>query len=395
MPWTIDPRTGLPYNSDAGPSSSILPSYGANNPSDPSTYPSAAPQAMPGSGGNGMTAMIPSGPSMGLPAYTPPPGMSIGGAHGRGQPPGVVQRFFNAINPIGSAEAAETGPPTPAGGFFSSQLNAAQQPSPAAPQPAPTPAAAPAAMPAAAPATARAPLAIDNPENALTAAFTGGYTKPPPNPENAFTAAFTGGPTAVDQQHMPWPGGPPVNPTTQYRQPPTRAPSSVNLGYGVPGVRPPPVQGPIAALAPPRQGPRFTTIPRPNADPGTGGGMLGGVSGPANIGSGYGGARGGGGAPLGTALDLSGLFQHPQPAAAAPAASAPVQIPRTPATRYRTPATQAEPTNFAGQGPYHGTQGPIGKPVAGSFGGSGIVYGPNGTQILNPGRALFGGGPAS
>ena len=234
-----------------------------------------------------------------------------------------------------------------------------------------------------------APLAIDNPENALTAAFTGGYTKPPPNPENAFTAAFTGGPTAVDQQHMPWPGGPTVNPTTQYRQP-----QSVNLGYGVPGVRPPPVQGPIAALAPPQQGPRFTTVPRPNADPGTGGGMLGGVSGPANIGSGYGGARGGGGAPLGTALDLSGLFQHPQPAAAA-TARAPVQIPRTPATQYRTPATQAGPTNFAGQGPYHGTQGPIGKPVAGSFGGSGIVYGPNGTQILNPGRALFGGGPAS
>ena len=76
-------------------------------------------------------------------------------------------------------------------------------------------------------------------------------------------------------------------------------PATVNLGRGMPA---PSAPGPKWGGSP------FVAIPRPNANPGTGGGMLGGVSGPANIGSGYGGARGGGGAPLGTALDLSRMF---------------------------------------------------------------------------------------
>ena len=54
----------------------------------------------------------------------------------------------------------------------------------------------------------------------------------------------------------------------------------------------------------------FTTVPRPNANPGIGGGMLGGNSGMANIGGG--GARGAGGAPTMTALDLSRLFSRQQ-----------------------------------------------------------------------------------
>ena len=346
MPWTIDPSTGQPVNTDnmPAPPQPVLPQLPqtwnapdrlANGINPPSPSQLGRPNARPGMGypaagimppGGGSTPPMtgdPLGSSVGV---NSPPGTSLSGPDGQGA--GGWQAALNAINPIGSANAAEL---TPA------QLNSNVGANPPLPPVRPTPVPPAAARPnAATPATARAPVTVANPENAFTAAFTGGYKKPPPNPENAFTAAFTGGPTAVDQQHMPWPGGPTVNPTTQYRQP-----QSVNLGYGVPGVRPPPVQGPIAALAPPQQGPRFTTVPRPNADPGTGGGMLGGVSGPANIGSGYGGARGGGGAPLGTALDLSGLFQHPQPAAT-PVTNAPVQIPRPVAAPRRTitPAQQ-------------------------------------------------------
>jgi hypothetical protein len=70
-----------------------------------------------------------------------------------------------------------------------------------------------------------------------------------------------------------------------------------NLGYGIPGGGPAPNPGDAP------QGPNspFTMVMRPNA--------------PANDQGG----RGGGGTPLGTALDLSSLFNHPAVAQAAAA----------------------------------------------------------------------------
>ena len=87
------------------------------------------------------------------------------------------------------------------------------------------------------------------------------------------------------------------------------------------GRRAAPAAGPAAARQQPNLGAYggspFTTVDRPNANPGIGGGMLGGgVNSP----------RGQGGAPLGTALDLSRLFGGGQPAAAAPV-RAPVAAP--------------------------------------------------------------------
>ena len=138
-----------------------------------------------------------------------------------------------------------------------------------------------------------------------------------------------GQPDPSQQMGMPWAGnnaGRPygVGPPAAAAAPPAAGgggrgrinPASVNLGRGVPGVHPAVAQAAAAAQQP---GSPFTMVPRPNANPGTGGGMLGGVGGMANIGSGYGGARGGGGAPLGTALDLSHMFGGQPPPAAAPA----------------------------------------------------------------------------
>jgi hypothetical protein len=141
---------------------------------------------------------------------------------------------------------------------------------------------------------------------------------------------------------------------------------------------------PQGALANPAMGQQpnspFTMVMRPNA--------------PANNAS----ARGGGGTPLGTALDLSG-YQPPPPAppsynlgyGGGGRVPAPIAAPRP----YR--AQGPGPTNFAGLGPYHdpiGSRVPIGQPVLGSTGGSGVVQGRNGMEMLNPGRAFWGGGPA-
>ena len=51
---------------------SIMQNQGAGQPMNPNAIPGAAPQAMPGSGVNGMPAMTQGGPSMGFPAMGQP-----------------------------------------------------------------------------------------------------------------------------------------------------------------------------------------------------------------------------------------------------------------------------------------------------------------------------------
>jgi hypothetical protein len=80
-PPTVPP--GAPVGQPPGsPLSSIVPSWGASTPSDPATYPEAAPPAMPGANVSGMPAMNRGGPSMGFPAMTnpfgqPPPNQQL------------------------------------------------------------------------------------------------------------------------------------------------------------------------------------------------------------------------------------------------------------------------------------------------------------------------------
>lgn len=135
--------------------------------------------------------------------------------------------------------------------------------------------------------------------------------------------------------------------------------------------------GPMAAFAQQPSSP-FTMIMRPNA--------------PANNGG-----RGGGGAPLGTALDLSGYRPSPPPAPPAynlgyggggrsPAMTTP------PAAAPRAQAAPPPYNPFTHVWRDQHPQ-PVGTPLN-TIGLGGVVQGPHGMELLNPGRALFGGGAA-
>ena len=94
---------------------SIMQNQGAAQPSNPAAYPAAAPQAMPGSGLNGMPAMTLGGPSMGYPA--------LGQPGAQPQPPRAPQP-----SPLGSSVTmAPNQPVGPAGadGGFNNPLQAA------------------------------------------------------------------------------------------------------------------------------------------------------------------------------------------------------------------------------------------------------------------------------
>ena len=119
-----------------------------------------------------------------------------------------------------------------------------------------------------------------------------------------------GDPTNPANRNMPWPNQ--VNPTGappqvgQQQQAPPSAP--------LPPVRPAATIDPrMRGEVPPAQSPWITSAyDRPNMNPGTGGGMLGGA---------LAGPRGAGGPPQMGMLDLSGIFRGGQPAA--PAAAQP------------------------------------------------------------------------
>ena len=142
----------------------------------------------------------------------------------------------------------------------------------------------------------------------------------PTNGVNGGNIPIGGGPGNVMQaptgpQNIPIGGGP-----GNTMEAPTGTPAAqpvLNRGGGGRVVIPPTARAQApGATAAPGQSP-FITIDRPNANPGTGGGMLGGA---------LASPRGQGGAPVATALDLSHLFGGGQPVAA-PAAAAP--LPRT------------------------------------------------------------------
>ena len=130
----------------------------------------------------------------------------------------------------------------------------------------------------------------------------------PPQPDHPSTMRYPSWPTP------PAPTGvdatiPPFTARGQPSRPATPTPATA---YPASPVATPAAAGPAAARQRPNLGNYgpFTTVSRPNANPGIGGGMLGGNSGMANIGGG--GARGAGGAPTMTALDLSRLFSRQQ-----------------------------------------------------------------------------------
>ena len=187
---------------------------------------------------------------------------------------------------------------------------------------------------------------IANPEDAFTAAFNGGKSTQTANPEDAFTTAYNGGnpPIAIPQIN--------INPRAQALAPQGSGPSGSGpsgpasqgspwdpqgVGYakswdpqGVAmaasqRMAAPSVRGALSGPTPnPGDAPQpanspFTMVMRPNA--------------PANSGG-----RGGGGTPLGTALDLSGW--QPQ---AAPA-------PRTYTPDSRDPRYQAQAPRRGGGG---------------------------------------------
>ena len=111
--------------------------------------------------------------------------------------------------------------------------------------------------------------------------------------------------------------------------------------------------GPAAARQRPNLGAYggspFTTVDRPNANPGIGGGMLGG---------GMNSPRGQGGAPVATALDLSRLFGGGQPAVPA---AAPAAVPRPPV--YNQPSIRMVPPAIPiGGGAGNVMEAPTGTP---------------------------------
>ena len=83
------------------------------------------------------------------------------------------------------------------------------------------------------------------------------------------------------------------------------------------------MRGQVPAAAPQAVNPGWGVIDRPNANPGIGGGMLGGP-----LGAGNQGPRGNGGAPQMGAFNFASLFGGGQPAAAAAPAAAPSTLPR-------------------------------------------------------------------
>ena len=87
---------------------SIMQNQGAGQPMNPNAIPAAAPQAMPGSGVNGMPAMTQGGPSMGFPAMGQPPMPAPQGAlaqqgdanpHGDGPPDVMSPAAMAAAQP--------------------------------------------------------------------------------------------------------------------------------------------------------------------------------------------------------------------------------------------------------------------------------------------------------
>ena len=114
---------------------SIMQNQGAGQPMNPNAIPAAAPQAMPGSGVNGMPAMTQGGPSMGFPAMGQPgaqPQPSAPQPPAPGQNPPLFQfggfHPGNIVSPDFWHDLAVT--KSKLGGLFGSGQSAAAAPSP-------------------------------------------------------------------------------------------------------------------------------------------------------------------------------------------------------------------------------------------------------------------------
>ena len=154
-----------------------------------------------------------------------------------------------------------------------------------------------------------------------------------------------------------------ANPGAQPPAPDGMPPPAIPIGGGPGNVMQSPsgtmrprgrAAGPAAARQQPNLGAYggspFTTVDRPNANPGIGGGMLGG---------GMNGPRGQGGAPVATALDLSRLFGGGQPA---PVAAAPVRAPVAAPVYHQPSIRVVPPTIPIGGGAGNIMEAPTGTP---------------------------------
>ena len=146
-------------------------------------------------------------------------------------------------------------------------------------------------------------------------------------------------PSTMRYPSWPTPPAPAAAPASYPHMPWPDTGAAPGVGSQAPAVLPPRPRvvraaGPAAVRQQPNLGAYggspFTTVDRPNANPGIGGGMLGG---------GMNSPRGQGGAPVATALDLSRLFGGGQPA---PVAAAPVRAPVA-APVYRQPSIRMVP----------------------------------------------------
>ena len=146
---------------------SIMQNQGAGQPMNPNAIPAAAPQAMPGSGVNGMPAMTQGGPSMGYPAMGQPPMPAPQGAlaqqgdanpHGDGPPDVMSPAAMAAAQPQPQPQPDQSQPP--AAPFVQPQHPSTMRypmwPTPPAPD---APAGSPSATPRPAGATPTGPLA--------------------------------------------------------------------------------------------------------------------------------------------------------------------------------------------------------------------------------------------
>ena len=294
--WPPDDSTGLPWQSDT---------------------------ALPGQFQGGGAGFGPGGfqgsPKLTAPASGPPPGMSLSANPGGGAPATGGADVFPPVNstipPNKSVGPFTGGTATDAifGGVrrflpkvigrripFADLVTPTDELAPAAADEAPTnlPSQRPSGVPdpdIGQPGVTRGPVPVNLPQPGF---------QQPAHPSTMRYPSWPTPPAPAASPNIPIGGGP-----GNVMQAPTGTPAPATPP---PRPRVVPTAGPAATRQQPNLGSYgpFTTVPRPNANPGIGGGMLGGNSGMANIGGG--GARGAGGAPTMTALDLSRLFSRQQ-----------------------------------------------------------------------------------
>ena len=240
------PLTGYGGNGGSDWLQSLLASFGAGQPYDPSQNPSLTPNAgMPGGGVMGAPAATPGAPSMGYPAVGQPGAQPQPAA--APAPSNPFMRALGYLNPIGSAQADVLHPSLGAGALHPS-LTA----QPSAPSSSPL---------LRAGAADSLPLAFgnvtsDDYQKWLMAQQQGGAPAPSP-PAPAGPATYP---------HMPWPGSPQAATYPHMPWPDTgasKAAAVANAPSGNPSATPRPAAAPKPAAKPsssPSSNSRFGTV---------------------------------------------------------------------------------------------------------------------------------------